>query len=254
MEKLIIIGDIHGHYDSLMKLLGVINWFENPRKIFSLGDLLDKNPGEDNYIKLLKFCRDWHSAGLFDMVLGNHEAKQIKFQDRHIKELKTGRKNQMGPAKEPEKHEDFWATRNQLLKLQEEGWDPFKWFSQFSYYHYLLEHNACAIHGGLEPGKAPEETLEDVVCRVRNIKSNGRMASLHEVTEDMPFWTELYKGETRIFYGHSNLKEVRYDNNTIGLDTLIEGGRLSSYLLPEEVEVSVTVKEILKDPYTLVSF
>lgn len=247
MKKYLLIGDLHGCVEEFFCLLDSINFYKCPRKIFSVGDLLDKNPGQNNYKILLKFCKDYYDAGLFSMVLGNHEEKHLHFEDRVQREHKTGQKNQMGPAKNPEEYEDFWATRNQLLELCDEGLDPFKWFSNFPYYYYIKNTNLCIIHGGLEKGKAPENMLKNIICRVRNLcPKTGKMVHLSNISNKTPFWDELYNGSYgKIIFGHAPTREPRIKEHSIGLDTgVVYGNCLTGWLYPEGEFVQIKAQKV----------
>lgn len=249
ISKYLILADVHGSFDEVHTLLREVDFWKNPRQICSVGDLIDKYPGTDNYKKLLKLFHLLEGEGFFTMVKGNHEEKHLKFENRYLREQATGQKNQMGPAKHPEHHLDFWATRKQLLELREEGWDPYQWLEKFPFYKYI-DDKLCVVHGGLEPNKRPEQMLDNVICRVRQIKSNGRMASLNEVTPEMEYWADIYdrqceKDDTLpfIIYGHANFAEQRKTTKTWGIDTLINGKKLCAVLYPEMELVQVPLKE-----------
>lgn len=59
------IGDVHGHYDGLMRLLDAIAPSEDDQ-IYFVGDLIDRGPKS---AKVVNFVRD----GGYPCVLGNHE-------------------------------------------------------------------------------------------------------------------------------------------------------------------------------------
>jgi serine/threonine protein phosphatase 1 len=61
-----IVGDIHGHYDELFKLLHEINFDYTKDRLFSVGDLIDRGP--DSYKCLQLIYKPW-----FITVQGNHE-------------------------------------------------------------------------------------------------------------------------------------------------------------------------------------
>jgi hypothetical protein len=61
-----LIGDLHGCFDELMKLLNHVKFDENKDRLFSTGDLIDRGPKSYKALELLK--KDW-----FFSVLGNHE-------------------------------------------------------------------------------------------------------------------------------------------------------------------------------------
>lgn len=61
-----IVGDIHGVYDQLFKLLASVNFDKNIDRLFSVGDLIDRGPKSLEVLALNN--EDWFFA-----ILGNHE-------------------------------------------------------------------------------------------------------------------------------------------------------------------------------------
>lgn len=61
-----LIGDLHGCYDELMKLLEYVKFDERFDRVFATGDLIDRGPKSEDCLKLLS--KPW-----FFSVLGNHE-------------------------------------------------------------------------------------------------------------------------------------------------------------------------------------
>jgi serine/threonine protein phosphatase 1 len=69
---LIIIGDIHGNYNTLMKLLGQIPQLEKDKGIMLTGDLIDRGPNSKSVI-------EWCIENNIPSVRGNHEQMAIDF-------------------------------------------------------------------------------------------------------------------------------------------------------------------------------
>lgn len=65
MSRRIIIGDIHGHYDSLLSLLEVLN-LQQEDQVYFLGDLIDRGPDSAKVVDLV-MKNNYHC------LLGNHE-------------------------------------------------------------------------------------------------------------------------------------------------------------------------------------
>lgn len=61
-----IVGDIHGMYNALMKLLESVNFDKNIDRLFSVGDLIDRGPKSLEVLYL-------NNQSWFFAVLGNHE-------------------------------------------------------------------------------------------------------------------------------------------------------------------------------------
>ncbi len=62
-----VIGDLHGHYPSLVDLLAQVSFDDSVDRLFSVGDLIDRGPDSLACLQLLQ--QPWFYA-----VLGNHEA------------------------------------------------------------------------------------------------------------------------------------------------------------------------------------
>jgi predicted kinase len=86
--KLDVIGDVHGLYDDLVELLRKAGWTldatgvprhaDKERLLVFLGDLIDR--GQDS-LKVLKLVKAAVEAGVARSVMGNHEAKLLRFWD-----------------------------------------------------------------------------------------------------------------------------------------------------------------------------
>ena len=72
-----VIGDIHGCFDELIKLLKHIKFDKEKDRLFSTGDLIHRGPKSEDCLKLL-FDRNTKGEKWFFPVLGNHE--DIDFQ------------------------------------------------------------------------------------------------------------------------------------------------------------------------------
>lgn len=69
-KRQIVIGDVHGHYNTLMRLLEEINLEAGDRVDF-LGDLIDRGPDSCKVVDLVKSERSFHT------IRGNHEEMAI---------------------------------------------------------------------------------------------------------------------------------------------------------------------------------
>ena len=78
-----IIGDIHGHSDKLIALLGKMGysrrlgaWRHSDRSAIFVGDLIDRGDGQLETIEIVRAMLD---AGTGQAVMGNHEFNAIAF-------------------------------------------------------------------------------------------------------------------------------------------------------------------------------
>lgn len=76
-HRRIFIGDVHGHYDGLMKLLEAIAPGDGDM-VYFVGDLIDRGPKSSEVVKFVK-------ESSYPCVLGNHEQLLLDaFRDRKI--------------------------------------------------------------------------------------------------------------------------------------------------------------------------
>jgi hypothetical protein len=238
VRNAIIIGDVHGCYDELTELLHLYAFDRD--LICYVGDLVDKGPDSTRVAETAMLMRSL-------CVLGNHEELHIRYEKHENQRMITGKKNPM------QRDDRFKQTHE---ALEDSSLDVFTWMENLPT-HILLEtfnptEQLIVLHGGLLPGKTPEEMSRKKICRVRNVHPSGKFASLQECTKnsDLPFWTDLYSGDVPIAYGHAGFDEVREQQNdigarTFGLDTgCVYGNKLSALLFPEMKIVSVSARAI----------
>lgn len=89
-----------------------------------------------------------------------------------------------------------------------------------------------AVHAGLHPEHGVEGTPRRVATVVR------RWPDDHD--PELPFWWQLWRGPSRVFYGHDAVRGLQVHRHTVGLDSgAVYGAQLSGYLLEEERVIQV---------------
>ena len=73
MNRNLIVGDIHGHYDELMTALEAAD-FSDSDTLYSVGDLFDR--GLEN-LRVYQFCRSLGNR--FKPVFGNHDIYSFQY-------------------------------------------------------------------------------------------------------------------------------------------------------------------------------
>ena len=63
-----VIGDIHGCWDQLKRLLGLIDFNRGRDRLLLVGDLVNRGPGS---LEVLRWARNHESC--LQLVLGNHD-------------------------------------------------------------------------------------------------------------------------------------------------------------------------------------
>lgn len=74
-EEIIVIGDIHGNMQTLMKLIEIFNK-EKPKFIISLGDIVDRGPKQQECLILMLSLKILNPNGFF-ILKGNHETFEM---------------------------------------------------------------------------------------------------------------------------------------------------------------------------------
>ena len=231
-----IIGDLHGCYDELCELLGLLGYREDAdagmrhpdgRRVIFLGDLVDRGP---RVVETVRLALRMVAGGQALCVPGNHDDKLRRYLDgRHV-QVRHG----------------LETTVAQLAALSEEeraGWSrDFRRFASNLVSHFVLDGGRLVVaHAGMKEayqGQATGRTREFALYG----ETTGEMDEFGlPVRAD---WAAEYRGQASVVYGHTPVHEARWLNNTINIDTgCVFGGKLTALRWPERELVSVPSRE-----------
>ena len=200
--RLIFVGDIHGCYDELVELLGRLSP-SAPDTVVSVGDVVTKGPAADRCLDL------WRERG-FLAVKGNNE---IKVLERAHPLLRFFARDRV-------------VRRGDLLRYIA-AWPVVIDFPSVA---------VAAVHGGFLPQmQVTPETVErakDEIVEMRWIrKKNGEWKAIpkNKKKNGDVLWSEKWKGDRFVVYGHTPLREPKFDACALGLDTgCVYGGTLTA--------------------------
>ncbi|MGH1340242.1 MAG: polynucleotide kinase-phosphatase [Nannocystales bacterium] len=235
-----LIGDVHGCYDELRELLGLLGYEitgsrEEPavkppqgRRAVFLGDLVDRGPDSPGVLRLVM---SMVASGAAICIPGNHEVKLLKkLRGKNVR-LSHGLAETVGQLSgEPEEfHEQVAEFINGLVS------------------HYVLDDGRLVVaHAGLR-----EEYQGRASGRVRSFclfgETNGE-------TDEFGFpvrydWASEYRGRAMVVYGHTPVPEAEWINRTICIDTgCVFGGKLTALQYPERELVQVDAHETHYEP------
>ncbi len=233
-----IIGDVHGCIDELKTMLAQLGYrrrgdgYSHPehRRVVFVGDLVDRGPGN---VPVLKLAMAMRSAGAALFVLGNHDARFLRWL--------TGRNVRVAYG--------MAQTIAELNNLRATMRDPFRWsvrrFLETTPGYLMLDRGRLVVtHGGIQDymiGSWDGETAH--YCLYGELE--GYTASGKPIRRD---WGAHRRVEERngklppyIVYGHNVVKELAWVNRTLDLDTgCVYGGQLSALRYPEMELVQVT--------------
>ncbi|MCL6638870.1 MAG: AAA family ATPase [Firmicutes bacterium] len=231
-----IIGDVHGCYNELRKLLERLgyrrggNSYAHPggRKAVFLGDLTDRGPDGVNTFWLVKHMVD---SGNALYVPGNHCRKLARYLEGRKVKVSHGLEKTVAELEKLGTWEKEYFA-GEFLSLYREA-PP---------YLVLDGGNLVVAHGGIK-----EEMIGKVDERVRSFCLFGDTTG--EVTEDgLPVrrdWAREYRGRPLIVYGHTPVEEAVFVNNTIDIDQgCAMGGRLTALRYPEREIVQVRAERV----------
>jgi hypothetical protein len=206
--RIFIIGDIHGCFIEMQRLLEKADLTDDDR-IIALGDIVDRGPETP---EVLKFFRTQPGTS---SLMGNHERK-------HIHSLR----GELQPA---------ISQRITHQQLGETYPGAVAWMESLPLYLDLPE--AILVHGYLEPGIPLQGQRERVLC--------GTMGGdLYLRTNyDRP-WYELWDSEKPVIVGHMDYLRTGepfiYQDRIFGIDTGCAHGRsLTGLVLPDFRVISV---------------
>lgn len=235
-----IIGDVHGCFDELARLLGELGYrvrengdgyavsHPDGRRIVFLGDLIDRGPG---IVDCLRLAMDAVDQGTALCVPGNHEAKLLrKLRGRNV-QLTHGLDATVAQmeTQPPAFHERVAAFIDGLVS------------------HYVLDGGKLAVaHAGMRA-----DLMNRSSGAVRAFALYGETTG---ETDEFGFpvrydWAAEYRGDAAVVYGHTPVTDAAWVNRTICIDTgCVFGGSLTALRYPERELVSVPAVRTYYEP------
>lgn len=219
-----VVGDIHGHFDALERLLELAGFDPKMDRLFSVGDLVDRGPQSERALEFL--AKPW-----FHAVRGNHE-------DLIIQAHKHG-----GDAKLSIANGGAWAAALHWTEAREHA-------EAFDQLPYAAEVRTPMGRFGLVHAECPHahwDEFRDALLQER------RETTAYDLTmlESCALWSRSRAhskditpvgGVSNVLVGHTPVQDVAQLGNVIYLDTgACFGGRLTMLCLMELKLYSIAV-------------
>ncbi|KAI5843494.1 Metallo-dependent phosphatase-like protein [Morchella snyderi] len=279
--RVIIVGDVHGMFHELVKLLEKTNYDpENDYLVFS-GDMISKGPDS---LKVLDLARSY-SAGC---VRGNHEDRVLLHWHDLQKKKRNGRKSghhsgkhprttaaasiddlELEPAEEEEETvevadddaDDEFTTqriRNERKLAKSLSRKQAAWLDACPLVLRMKQvadlGQVDVVHAGLVHGVHLEDQDPKAIMNMRSLDKK-RLTPLPEGEKDGVHWADVWnRGEreqekegggearTTVVYGHYAAKGLDIRKYSKGLDSnCVRGGRLSAFVIGRKKEELVSV-------------
>ncbi len=246
-----IIGDVHGCFDELLKLLQKLGYsvqknpdfventeggapstketpdpfvpfiIQNPaeRRAVFVGDLVDRGPNSPDVLRLVMQMVAEKKAWC---VVGNHDDKLKRFLDGKDVKLQHGLEKTVAQLK----------STSPFFKQK------IRRFLDSLISHYVFDEGKLVVaHAG-----CIENMQGRISGAVRSFCMYGETTG--EIDEfGLPVrhnWAADYKGKAMVVYGHTPVPTIEWLNNTVDIDTgCVFGGRLTALRYPEREVVSV---------------
>lgn len=220
-----IVGDIHGCYRELLCLLDQLGYEEREgvythpqgRKLVFLGDLTDRGPESLRVIRLVTRLVK-HKQALY--VPGNHCNKLYRFL--------LGRNVQVTHGLETTVEELTNVSKELRTKISR---DFIHLYEQAPLYLVLDEGKLVVAHAGITENLIGQHN--------RKVKTFVLYGDITGEKDENGFpirrdWAKKYTGKSWIVYGHTPVKEPRFVNRTVNIDTgCVFGGHLTGLRYPE---------------------
>ncbi|RCK65685.1 hypothetical protein Cantr_01103 [Candida viswanathii] len=236
ISRLILIGDIHGHYIELRKLLSKVKYNKQKDHVVVLGDFITKGP--DSF-KVLDFLIDNEA----DCVLGNHEYYVLQYYAT-FHGLDQPEFMYNSPATSPVSTSGSFNDDPEFILAKKLTPRYVKYINECS-----IMKRVGAVPGGLDGVAVHAGLRPDLTLAEQNPAENLEMRSLigpyfNESTSDpatpgAKSWSKIYdskNGEAPadhvVYYGHDAGRGLKLKKYTKGLDSGCDkGGKLSAMVI-----------------------
>lgn len=235
VERLLLVGDIHGHYKEFRKLLQKMKFDKKTDHLLVLGDFISKGPDS---LKVLDYLIDNN----IDCILGNHEYDILNnYANFHRVEFPDFNSTDVEISSGFNSDPDYLLAK----KLQPKH---VKYINQCSIIKKLWDHplgtstdgrplgvgHGIAVHAGIRWDLPLEEQdpLDNLQMRYYVEPFYNQTAS--EPNEDTIAWSKIYNSkqknldlvdQTRVFYGHDARKGLNINPFTNGIDSGCDVGK-----------------------------
>lgn len=227
MDRIILIGDVHGCKEELHELLDACSYSPKLDRLIFLGDLVDRGPDPVGVVQWIRRWANSKYGGSVQCVLGNHEEKHVRWaMHEQRRAMDSNYKNPMQPFS-PERLEEH----NRLSE------DDKRWLASLPAYirFEIGGQQYIATHAGVPTDKPIEQQDVRKLIRTRYVDTNGAYASSRDprkVPEGAVPWYEKWVGPEIVVYGHQVNASVNYRPYSVGIDTgCCFGGTLTAMVL-----------------------
>jgi len=211
-EKIFAIGDIHGCYEKLRKLMERLPYRQGKDRLVFIGDYIDRGPDSAHVLDYL--CALKKENPNMVSLMGNHEYLLLEYHKSNDPALIPYLRKMGLDATVHSYHQEEGFNLQPTSFLPEEHLDFL-----LSLLPFWQNEEYIFVHAGLEPGTPPEETDVAILCEVRDA-----------------FISTEYDYGKKVIFGHTPFELPLVTPTKIGIDTgAALGNMLTAVQLPEEI-------------------
>lgn len=243
--KFDIVGDIHGCYQEFLTLSELLGYtlvdgipvHPDDRQLIFVGDAMDRGP---NSVKMLRLLFAMQDAGILQYSPGNHCNKLYRYAKGNNVQLTHGLETTVAEV-------DALSAIERTSFLNRYR----QFYEALPLYLTLDDGNLVVSHAGILANMIGAPYSEKIRVFVLYGDITGKkLPDGRPVRRD---WAKNYKGNTWIVYGHTPVKEARFANNTVNVDTgCVFGGKLTALRFPEMEILSVPSSQpLIEEKFTV---
>lgn len=250
-DRILVIGDVHGCYDEMIRLYEAAG---APEIVILVGDLVNKGPYSAQVVRHVRTTPGWFA------VRGNHDDGALR-----VATMGGGLADEPGAAAaaanarqkyawlyggDDDANENIGSLPTRRCALSN---DDLQWLADLPYTIRIPAataatatadqkgHDIVVVHAGLVPGMPLEEQTNRTMVTLRTVVlvANEGQPPSYQYDEssggDGVPWASVWTGPDFIIFGHDARRGLQRERYAIGLDTgACYGKRLTGILLPSK--------------------
>ena len=198
LNKVLIVGDIHGCLREFQELLQKCSYSPQDTTLILVGDLVNKGPCS---AEVVRFARSMNAL----CVRGNHDESVLSFAYN------------LNPKQRPEAYSYIDSMAAEDLE----------WLRELPYTISIPSYDALVVHAGLVPGRPLQDQHPTDMHSMRNVVTSTSISGticeppsyegVSTTTEGVA-WASLWRGP-HVYFGHDAKRGLQQHEFATGLDT-----------------------------------
>lgn len=210
------IGDIHGCFDELSKLLDLINYSEARDKLLFTGDLVN---GGNKSVETLQFIKALGDKAI--CILGNHDLTLLALDKGAV--MKEKRDPMQDASDESNKSDKYKDCSREILQHRDRK-EILTWLSKRPLAYFDKEFNVLMLHAGLYPFWSVPISLELIREVEQVLHSDDNRELLVNMYGNTPLkWSENLVGLERLRFIINATTRMRFCDSDGNLELTTKG-------------------------------